>query len=77
MANISNTCGELHLVNRGKKAYKKGLCNPAQSAFWEQKPPEELYDVTKDPSEINNLAYKPKTTMQFLKECEKKQIAGC
>jgi len=40
-----------------EEAYKKGLCTPAQSAFWEQKPPEELYDVTKDPSEINNLAY--------------------
>ena len=38
-------------------AYKQGLCNTAQSAFWQQKPAEELYDVHSDPSEINNLAY--------------------
>ncbi len=40
-------------------AYKAGECNEAQSAFWEQKPPEELYNVTVDPWEVNNLADDP------------------
>ncbi len=43
-----------------EEAYKAGTCNKAQSAFWEQKPPEELYDVTVDPWEVNNLADDPK-----------------
>lgn len=43
-----------------EEAYKAGECNEAQSAFWEQKPAEELYDVTQDPWEVNNLAKNPK-----------------
>lgn len=39
--------------------YLAGNCNEAQSAFWEEKPPEELYDVTADPWEVNNLAEDP------------------
>ena len=41
-------------------AYKAGKCNEAQSAFWNRKPAEELYDVTQDPWEVNNLAEDPK-----------------
>lgn len=40
-------------------AYKAGNCNEAQSAFWEQKPAEELYDVNVDPWEVNNLVSDP------------------
>ncbi len=43
-------------------AFKAGECNEAQSAFWNQKPPEELYDVTLDPWEVNNLAGDSKYT---------------
>ncbi len=39
-----------------QQAYLKGDCNPVQSAFWETKPVEELYDTENDPWEINNLA---------------------
>jgi N-sulfoglucosamine sulfohydrolase len=39
-----------------EEAFKAGECNEAQSAFWQQKPPEELYDVAVDPWEVNNLA---------------------
>lgn len=42
-----------------ENAYKAGECNDIQSAFWEQKPPEELYDVSIDPWEVNNLAGDP------------------
>ena len=40
-------------------AYKAGDCNEAQSAFWNTKAPEELYDTENDPWEVNNLADDP------------------
>ncbi|BAX79315.1 sulfatase family protein [Labilibaculum antarcticum] len=39
-----------------ERAYKAGECNEIQSAFWKEKPFEELYDTENDPWEINNLA---------------------
>jgi arylsulfatase A-like enzyme len=39
--------------------YLAGNCNEAQSAFWQEKPAEELYDVAADPWEVNNLAANP------------------
>ena len=42
-----------------EQAYLKGECNPAQSAFWQEKPAEELYDMENDPWEVNNLAANP------------------
>jgi arylsulfatase A-like enzyme len=38
---------------------KAGKLNPAQSAFYEARPPEQLFDLEKDPHEINNLAADP------------------
>jgi len=43
-----------------EEAYLSGKCNEAQSVFWNQKPSEELYDVTIDPWEVNNLVNDPK-----------------
>ena len=40
-------------------AYEAGELNEAQSAFWEAKPPEELYDIQQDPHNVNNLADDP------------------
>lgn len=42
-----------------EKAYRNGKCNAIQSVFWNEKPAEELYDITQDPWEINNLANNP------------------
>jgi len=42
-----------------EEAYKKDRCNALQSRFWETKPAEELYDVTQDPHNVNNLADDP------------------
>lgn len=39
-----------------ERLYKEGKLNPVQRKFWEPKPPEELYDLRKDPDEVNNLA---------------------
>jgi arylsulfatase A-like enzyme len=39
--------------------YDAGKLPPEQSAFWETKPPEELYDLQSDPEEIRNLANDP------------------
>lgn len=40
-------------------AYKAGELNEVQSAFWEPKPAEELYDCLEDPHNVNNLADDP------------------
>ncbi len=50
-------------------AYEQGRCNKAQSAFWEPKPVEELYDLEADPWEVRNLAGDPKyaDTLQRLR----------
>lgn len=42
-----------------EEAYLAGKCNEIQSAFWKEKPAEELYDVSADPWEVNNLASDP------------------
>ncbi|WP_200976318.1 sulfatase [Echinicola sp. 20G] len=42
-----------------EQAYLNGQCNDYQSAFWEPKPFEELYDTESDPWEVNNLAADP------------------
>ncbi|WP_273275555.1 sulfatase-like hydrolase/transferase [Maribacter polysiphoniae] len=47
-------------VGSWEQAYKNGKCNAIQSAFWEKKPVEELYNTENDPWEVNNLALNPK-----------------
>jgi arylsulfatase A-like enzyme len=42
-----------------EKAFQEGKTNEVQSRFWKEKPVEELYDVSKDPHNINNLAQDP------------------
>ncbi|MDR0575132.1 MAG: sulfatase-like hydrolase/transferase [Tannerella sp.] len=42
-----------------ENAYRSGRCNRIQSAFWEAKPAEELYDTEADGWEILNLADNP------------------
>jgi hypothetical protein len=42
-----------------ENAYRTGACNAVQSAFWNPKPTEELYDEQNDPYEVRNLAEDP------------------
>jgi uncharacterized sulfatase len=42
-----------------KSLYDAGKLEPPATYFWEPKPPEELYDVTNDPHQIQNLAGRP------------------
>jgi uncharacterized sulfatase len=39
-----------------KRLYDQGKLKPPQTYFWEKKPAEELYDLERDPDEVNNLA---------------------
>jgi len=39
-----------------KRLYDEGKLSPPQTYFWEAKPPEELYDISQDPYQIENLA---------------------
>jgi arylsulfatase A-like enzyme len=42
-----------------ERMYNEGGCNEIQSAFWQPKPVEELYDCLNDSWEVNNLAGNP------------------
>jgi uncharacterized sulfatase len=42
-----------------KALHDAGKLNPAQDAFWNTKPPEELYDLNADRDEVTNLATRP------------------
>ncbi|MEO0414010.1 MAG: sulfatase-like hydrolase/transferase [Verrucomicrobiota bacterium] len=50
-----------------RQLYKKGELNEAQSQFFQPKPIEQLYDVSADPHEINNLADDPAHQETLLK----------
>ncbi|MEQ6122428.1 sulfatase-like hydrolase/transferase [Reichenbachiella sp. MALMAid0571] len=45
-----------------EQAYLDGELNEIQSAFWKEKPAEELFEISTDPHNVNNLANDPKYT---------------
>jgi uncharacterized sulfatase len=42
-----------------EQLHRAGRLTPVQDAFWNRKPPEELYDLQNDPDEVKNLAASP------------------
>ncbi len=54
-------------IGSWEKAWREGKCNETQSAFWNTKPAEELYDTENDPWEVNNLASDPAYKERILK----------
>ena len=42
-----------------EQLHTEGKLTPAQDAFWQRKPPEELYDLQTDRDEVRNLATSP------------------
>lgn len=53
-----------------KRLFDEGKLTPVQSAFWQRKPAEELYDLESDPWETKNLATDPAhaATLQRLRD---------
>jgi arylsulfatase A-like enzyme len=47
--------------------FNAGRLNDVQKKFWQQKPSEELFDIEKDPHNVNNLAGDPNFTDVLLK----------
>src|SRR4051812_24058653 len=61
------------------KLFREGKLNPVQSAFWQPRPAEELYDLKADHDEVKNLAAMPEyekviTRMRSAHEAWEKQI---
>ncbi len=50
---------QMRSMQAWEKAYKEGKLTGPQRYFWEEKPPEELYDLQSDPYEVRNLAASP------------------
>ncbi len=59
-----------------KERFDRGQLNAAQSKFWQAKPPEELYDLHADPSEVNNLAESPEhqATLVRMRDALREQL---
>ncbi len=45
--------------------YRAGRCNDVQSAYWQEKPGEEFYDIASDPHEIHNRMHDPAHTARI------------
>lgn len=45
---------------------QQGQCNPIQQRFWQTRQAEELYDISSDPWEVNNLASDPDFQQQLV-----------
>jgi len=48
------------------RAFKAGQTTPAQSAHYQDQPPEELYDTASDPHEVSNLIADPHSAAQLI-----------
>ncbi len=59
-----------------KRLYDEGKLRPPQTYFWEPKPPEELYDLENDRSEVVNLAASPnhQATLQELRQALRQHL---
>jgi uncharacterized sulfatase len=56
-----------------KLLFDQGKLKPPQTYFWEKKPAEELYDLERDPDEVNNLAASPEheTVLKRLRRAQR------
>ncbi len=59
-----------------ERLFREGKTNAAQSAFFQAAPLEELFDLEKDPDEVNNLANDPtyRDVLLRMREANHKQI---
>lgn len=57
---------EMEAYMEWRKLYEEGKLNAAQRRFFEPQKSEELYDLSNDPFELNNLAQQPKHKLKLL-----------
>lgn len=59
-----------------KKMFDAGELDEAQSIFWKEKPTEELFDLTTDPDEVQNLASSPahRDTLERFRKAQREQV---
>jgi len=57
---------EMEAFMEWRKLYDEGKLNAAQRRFFEPQKPEELYDLSKDPYELTNLALQPEFASKLM-----------
>lgn len=59
-----------------KRLHDEGRLTPEQDRFWQTKPPEELYDLSRDPDEVHNLAGKPeyRQVLERFRQVHREQV---
>ncbi|MFK7735003.1 MAG: sulfatase-like hydrolase/transferase [Pirellulaceae bacterium] len=62
-----------------KQAFDEGRLNETQAKYWQNKPVEELFDLSQDPDEVVNLAKDPKyaKTVQSMRSAVKQWMVNC
>lgn len=61
-----------------KRLFDEGKLSPVQARYWQPRPAEQLYDLSADPDEVNNLADSPahQAILARLRKAQQEQIVA-